>query len=747
MNKLCRFIIVSFFIFGCAPCYFAQNKGFISMPKAKFSVGDNPEWSKPEFDDSSWQEIKTNDTYENQGIEYNGYSWYRIHVLIPSSVKNSVTWKKRMRFFLTRIDDVDASYLNGIKIGQTGRFPEDVGGYEGKWQVPREYQISADNPAIRWDRDNVIAIRVYDGVGGGGLYRETPYVDMLDLVDGVKLNPSGVEYQFLPNNQIAAKATIKNQFEDAVKGRLKQSVVDEATGKVLFNKTIVINLAPNAETEEVITFPQLTSTVIRYAFTEATSHKTISINQIAPYILTPPVSPKPRVNGARVLGVRPNSPFLFKIPATGKTPLVYSAENLPVGLALDKKTGIITGKIINEGVYVVDLSVQNSLGKATQDLTIKVGNLLALTPPMGWNSWNAWGLSVSDARVRSSAKALIDKSLINHGWNYVNIDDGWEAEKRAANGEILTNQKFPDMKGLSDYLHSQGLKFGIYSSPGNRTCGGFLGSYQHELQDATSYANWGVDYLKYDLCSYFQLMSKEQTLAEHQKPYQLMSEALQEQNRDIVYSMCQYGRQDVWKWGADVNGNSWRTTDDIEDSWESLKTIGFAQDKSAAYAQPGRWNDPDMLIVGNVGWSDNLHPTRLTPHEQYTHISLWSLLSAPLLLGCDLASLDDFTLNLLINDEVIAINQDALGKSARQIIKKDDYQIWVKDLEDRSKAVGIFNLSDKYKRIKVDWSEIGLSEKNSVRDAWRQKDLGVFAASFETSVPTHGVTLITVKAK
>ena len=717
------------------------------MPIAKFSTGDNPDWSKPEFDDQTWRELKTNDTYENQGIEYNGFSWYRLHVVIPSSLKESVTWKKRLRFFLGRIDDVDASYLNGIKLGQTGRFPEDAGGYEGKWNLSREYQISADNLAIRWDQDNLIAIRVYDGGGGGGLYKETPFLDMLNLIDGVRLNSSGVKYKFLPKNQVFATATIYNHFEDAVKGKLKQSVIDETTGKIILTKTVDINLPPKSESETSITFSQNLNNVIFYDFTETTSKKTLSAKQFTAYILTPKVSPKPRINGAKVFGVRPNSPFLFKIPATGNAPLIYSTKNLPNGLSIDKKTGIITGNINQEGDYVVSLMVKNSLGKATQNFTIKVGNLLALTPPMGWNSWNAWGLSVNDARVRSSAKAMIDNDLTNHGWNYINIDDGWEAEKRAANGEILTNQKFPDMKGLSDYLHSQGLKFGIYSSPGNRTCGNFLGSYQHELQDATSYANWGVDYLKYDLCSYFQLMSKEQTLAEHQKPYQVMSNALQSQNRDIVYSLCQYGRHDVWKWGADVNGNSWRTTDDIEDTWESLKTIGFAQDKAAAYAKPGRWNDPDMLIVGKVGWSDKLHPTRLTPHEQYTHISLWSLLSTPLLLGCDLASLDDFTLNLLTNDEVIAINQDALGKSARQIVKKEDYQIWVKDLADGSKAVGIFNLGDKSKTVKFDWIEIGLSGKNAARDAWRHKDLGVLADSFETSVPTHGVTLITVTAK
>ena len=734
----CLLMVLIFFV----PYNFAQNKGFIALPTAKFMTGDNPEWSKPEFNDQLWREIKTTATYESQGIDYNGYSWYRFHLVIPSSLKNSVVWKKKLRFFLGRIDDVDASYLNGVKIGQTGRFPEEQGGYGSRWQSPREYYVSADEPTVRWDQDNIIAIRVYDGDGAGGLYRETPFVDMLDLIDGIQLTSSEMRFQLLPNNQVSARATIKNKFDAAIKGKLRENVIDESTGKIILSKTIEVNLTPNGSAEAVLTFPQNINNAIQYEFTENLSKKNLSVKQFAPYILTPQTSPKPRINGAKAFGVRPNSPFLFKVAATGNAPLNYSATNLPQGLAIDAKTGIITGKVEKEGDYQIILSVKNKLGKATENFTIKVGNLLGLTPAMGWNSWNAWGLSVNDARVRSSAKAMIDKGLTNHGWTYINIDDGWEAENRAPNGEIVTNQKFSDMKGLGDFLHSQGLKFGIYSSPGPRTCGGFLGSYQHELQDAASYANWGIDYLKYDLCSYDEIMSKARTLQENQKPYELMRDALKAQNRDIYYSLCQYGLHEVWKWGDKVNGNSWRTTGDIEDTWQSLSSIGFSQDKAAPYEQPGRWNDPDMLIVGNVGWSDKLHPTRLTPHEQYTHISLWSLLSAPLLLGCDLASLDDFTLNLLTNDEVIAINQDILGKSARQKIKNDNYQIWVKELEDGRRAIGIFNLSDKFQTIKVDWSEIGLTELLAVRDVWKQKDLGIFSKYFKTTVPSHGVKLI-----
>jgi len=289
-------------------------------------------------------------------------------------------------------------------------------------------------------------------------------------------------------------------------------------------------------------------------------------------------------------------------------------------------------------------------------MIVKSGDLIALTPPLGWNSWNAWGLSVDDEKVRAAADAFVDNGLADHGWTFINIDDGWEAPERLPDGSITGNEKFPDFKNLSDYVHSKGLKLGIYSGPGPMTCGGYLASYQHEYQDAATWAKWGIDYIKYDWCSYRNI-AKDNSLEELQKPYILMRKALDAVNRDIVYSLCQYGMGDVWKWGADVGGNLWRTTGDIRDTWASMSGIGFRQDKMSPFASPGHWNNPDMLVVGWVGWGPNLHPTRLTPDEQYTHISLWALLSAPLLIGCDLTRLDDFTLNLLTNDEVLG--QDA----------------------------------------------------------------------------------------
>jgi hypothetical protein len=383
----------------------------------------------------------------------------------------------------------------------------------------------------------------------------------------------------------------------------------------------------------------------------------------------------------------------------------------------------------------------NSKGKAEREFTVKVGNLLALTPPMGWNSWNCWGCSVTADKVRNSAQALIDKGLINYGWTYINIDDCWQADKRNANGYLDANGRFPDLKALGDWLHGKGLKYGIYTSPGPKTCAGYEGSYTFEEKDAQRYAEWGFDYLKHDWCAYGSVFAKEgdKTRAAFIKPYKTMEKHLLAQKRDIVYSLCQYGMDNVWEWGATVSGNCWRTTGDIVDTWQSMRSIGFSQAPLYPYAGPGRWNDPDMLIVGMVGWGENLHPTRLTPDEQYTHISLWALLAAPLLIGCDISQMDEFTLNLLTNSEVLDVNQDSLGKQAQVTYTDGDIQVWVKDLEDGSKAAGFFNLGETdATAYTVDFAKAGIPEVKEIRDLWRQKNIPV-TDNPKIFIPSHGV--------
>ncbi len=468
--------------------------------------------------------------------------------------------------------------------------------------------------------------------------------------------------------------------------------------------------------------------------------ETIAMPHEAAVVLTPKSPPTPAIHGAQVFGVRPGSPVLLAIPATGERPLEFSARGLPGGLKLDAKSGLITGVLEKPGVYEVKLRARNKLGKSERPLKIVCGETIALTPPMGWNSWNVFGCDVTEAKVRAAADAMVASGLNSHGWTYINIDDCWEGG-RDAEGNVISNEKFPDMKALADYVHSKGLRIGLYSSPGPKTCAGREGSYQHEEQDARRYAQWGFDYLKYDWCSYGNIAPRP-NLAEMQKPYEVMRAALAKAPRDIVFSLCQYGMGNVWEWGAQVNGNCWRTTGDINDSWYSMSGIGFEQAGHEKYAAPGHWNDPDMLVVGYVGWSANVRPTKLTPNEQYTHISLWCLLSAPLLIGCDMTKLDDFTLNLLTNDEVLEVNQDPLGRQAARVAKNGQQEVWAKDLADGSKVVGLFNRDEDEATVKVNWSDLGIKGRRGVRDLWRQKDLGKCDDEFQTSVPRHGVVLV-----
>lgn len=451
---------------------------------------------------------------------------------------------------------------------------------------------------------------------------------------------------------------------------------------------------------------------------------------------------EPEIRGPRVVGTTPGRPFLFLIPAAGEPPLRYSATSLPAGLVLDEATGIISGSVAEEGEYSVEISVSNAHATASRTLKIIAGeHKLAQTPPMGWNSWNAWGMSVSAEKVRAAADAMVQSGLASVGFQYINIDDGWPGV-RDKSGEIAANEKFGDMKALADYVHSKGLKIGIYSSPGPATCGGMEGSYQHEQQDALTWSKWGFDYLKYDWCSYQSIVTPT-CRADHEKPYRIMRAALDACERDIVFSIC-WSEPEVHIWGPAVGGNLWRTTGDIVDTWESVESIGFGHVGYDAYAGPGHWNDPDMLVVGKLGWGPNVHPTRLTAHEQLTHITLWSLLAAPLLIGCDMSQLDDFTLALLTNPEVIDVDQDPMGKAADRKSVAGRTEVWARPLFDGTIAVGLFNRGEEDAQVTATWCDLGISGSRRVRDLWRRRDLGVFADSFTACVPRHGAMLLKI---
>jgi len=450
---------------------------------------------------------------------------------------------------------------------------------------------------------------------------------------------------------------------------------------------------------------------------------------------------EPRINAPRITGGTPGRPFLFRIPATGEAPLTFAVRNLPDGLTLDASTGIISGTIAREGRTDVTLEVTNARGQVTGTLTIVGGDdALALTPPLGWNSWNVWGRNVDDARVRAAADAMVASGLAAHGYQFINIDDGWEGE-RDANGVLQPNEKFPDMKALADYVHGKGLKIGIYSSPGPRTCQGLPGSQGYEAIDARTWAEWGFDLLKYDWCSYGGT-DPTQPVEELQKPFLLMRDALALVNRDIVYSLCQYGMGKVWEWGAEVGGHLWRTTGDLTDVWSNMAAVGFRQDDKVRWSKPGHWTDPDMLVIGKVGWGDNVHDTRLTPNEQITHISLWSLQAAPLLIGADMTAFDQFTRDLMTNAEVLDVNQDPLGRAARRVYVRERLELWARPLADGSVAAGLFNRGLEAVEMTATWRELGVSGLQTVRDLWQQRDLGAFERAFTARVPAHGAVLV-----
>ncbi len=479
-------------------------------------------------------------------------------------------------------------------------------------------------------------------------------------------------------------------------------------------------------------------------------------------ILTPKQGPEPRINGPKVFGVRPAHPLVFTIPASGARPMTFTADHLPPGVRVDLNTGQISGALAKPGSYSIALHARNASGTATRAFKIVVGETIALTPPMGWNHYNIYGTRITQDQILTQARAMASSGLVQHGWSYINIDDGWQGSRGGPLHAMQSDPTaFPDMQALCSQVHALGLKIGTYSTPwvksyGHRVGGSAttpdgafkptgipsarnkkllpyaIGPFHFWDNDARQFAAWGIDYLKYD----WNPIEVPET--------QAMYEALRGSGRDIVLSLSNSapfaGAADWAKWS-----NAWRTGGDIRDSWPSLKSRLFTQDKWAPYAGPGHWNDTDMMVVGVVGFG-HPHQTLLTPDEQYTHMSAWCLLSVPLLLGCDMTKLDDFTLGLLTNDEVIAVSQDPLGRQATVVSHQGSAGVMAKDMEDGSKAVGLFNPGDpSAQQVTARWSDLGIKGPQIVRDLWRQKDLGVFDHEFKADVNSHGVVLVSIR--
>ncbi|MCH4022068.1 MAG: glycoside hydrolase family 27 protein [Acetobacter sp.] len=353
---------------------------------------------------------------------------------------------------------------------------------------------------------------------------------------------------------------------------------------------------------------------------------------------------------------------------------------------------------------------------------------LARTPPMGWSSWNRFGDKIDDATIRQQADALVSSGLRDLGYIYVNIDDGWQGN-RDASGIIHPNARFPDMKLLADYVHSKGLKLGLYSSPGPKTCAGYAGSYGHVEQDAKTYADWGVDYLKYDLCSGEAFYRDMDSI---RRAYAQMGHALRATGRPIVYSLCEYGREHVGQWGTSVGGQLWRTTGDIEDRYQSMAVNGFDKNGDPADVKAGSWNDPDMLEVGNGGMTDA---------EYRTHFSLWALSAAPLLTGNDITKLTEETKNILGNENVISIDQDILAAPGQRLRRRGDIEIWRKTLAD-GVALGVFNRGHMMREVDLKDADYGVGHPRIITDLWSHQTIAPEKRHFR--VEGHGVVLLKI---
>ena len=478
-------------------------------------------------------------------------------------------------------------------------------------------------------------------------------------------------------------------------------------------------------------------------------------------ILTPKPKAAPRINGPIVYGCRPEHSFLYRIPCQGERPIHFSVKGLPPELKLDPLTGIITGKTPAKGAYEMVLGAENPLGKDHRQFKLVAGDQLALTPPMGWNHWYAHYDRITDQMMREAADAMISSGMADAGYQYVNIDDCWmNAPKnndplrvgplRNEHGNVNPNKHFPDMNGLTDYIHSKGLKAGIYTSPGPLTCGGFTGAWQHEEQDARQFAAWGFDFLKYDWCSYGEIAGKNVTLEGYQKPYLLMGKILKSLDRDMVFNLCQYGMGDVWKWGGEVGAHSWRTTGDLGFELDRIFDVALRNSEFRQYSKPGEWNDPDYIQIGWIGNAGKMgapEKTAMPASMQYASMSLWSLMASPLIYSGDMSKLDPFTLNILCNPEIIEVNQDPLGECGLVIKHDKNCFIMVKNLADGSKAVGLFNRGKNPEEVTVSWTEMQLTGKQLVRDIWREKDLGIVIDKYSSLVPAQGVVMVKISKR
>jgi alpha-galactosidase len=502
-------------------------------------------------------------------------------------------------------------------------------------------------------------------------------------------------------------------------------------------------------------------------------------------ILTPLPQKIPRINGPKVYGVRPGKQFIYRIPCQGERPIHFKIDGLPEGLHLDSENGIITGIVpVKAGNYDLIIEAKNNHGMVSREFKIVVGDKIALTPPTGWNSWGGQMINVNDAVMRKAADTFVERGLADVGFQYLGIDDCWMRltlemyEHRRANvvkkhasydyqatgtigpirdeyGNILPNGKFPDMKAMTDYIHSKGLKAGIYSTPGVKTCQDWAGSYGHECADADQYARWGFDLLKYDLCSGSSFLNRLKLNVPGFQSKDLwapMSLYLRSQNRDILFNLCQYGQDAPWTWAPELGIQSWRT------SWDLNHTINLYFNKALsiattlrAYNKPGQWNDPDFMYIHRVRDVSKMgEPSKeieLDINQRYQYVTLWAIICAPFFFSCDVETIDEFTIRLLGNADVLNINQDEIGHTA-EVVRNDDKKetVMLKKLADGSKALAVFNRDAQNEAtITVNWEDIGGCCEPEVFDVWRQKSLGSCKGGISVQLSPNGIAFFIIR--
>lgn len=502
-------------------------------------------------------------------------------------------------------------------------------------------------------------------------------------------------------------------------------------------------------------------------------------------ILTPPTSESPRINGPQIYGAKAGKQFIYRIPCEGLRPIHFVVSNLPEGLKLDKEKGIISGITPNkEGNYNMIFEAINEKGSASREFKLVIGEKIALTPPMGWNSWGGYMLQVSDDVMRRATDFIVNKGLADVGFQYISIDDCWmRIDPKLYNGKeqmysrrapgypfenvvgsvrdecgmIQPNDCFPDMKAMTDYIHSFGLKAGIYSGPGPLTCQMYASSFGYEGSDANQFADWGFDLLKYDMCSYRGIISELNKALPEGSPeieeitiWYPMAQYLEIQDRDILYNLCQYGRQEPWLWAPTINIQSWRIGGDLNHNVnnyfeQAMRIVKYLRD----YSKPGQWNDPDFMYIGKIHEArDKMGPPvdiPLNSNQRYQYVSLWSLICAPYFFSANIDEMDDFTISLLRNADISNVNQDELGHVAELIRENDNQVVLLKKLADGSNVIGLFNNdSENEQIINVKWDEIGLSGKLLVRDLWRQKEIGTTQDELSVKVSPNGCAVLKI---